>query len=135
MVEGGEHLSGAGRTSEYAIIPAYHDELARQFSGLRTAQGSASGGTPRRVVVDSGNGVAGLVAPALLKAVGCDVIELYSEPDARFPHHHPDPTVLDTLRDVIATVKERRADVGIAYDGDADRLGVIDERGDVLWGD
>ena len=135
MVEGGEHLSGAGRTSEYAIIPAYHDELARQFSALRTAQGSASGGTPRRVVVDSGNGVAGLVAPALLKAIGCDVIELYSEPDARFPHHHPDPTVLDNLRDVIAAVKERRADVGIAYDGDADRLGVIDERGDVLWGD
>ncbi len=135
MVEGGERLSGAGRTSEYAIIPAYHDELTRQFSALRTAQGGASGATPLRVVADSGNGVAGLVAPALLKAIGCDVIELYSEPDARFPHHHPDPTVLDNLRDLIAAVKARRADVGIAYDGDADRLGVIDERGDVLWGD
>jgi phosphomannomutase/phosphoglucomutase len=94
-----------------------------------------NGRTPLRVVVDSGNGVAGLVAPALLRAIGCEVVELYSEPDARFPHHHPDPTVLDNLRDLIAAVGRRQADLGIAYDGDADRIGVVDERGDVLWGD
>jgi phosphomannomutase/phosphoglucomutase len=76
-----------------------------------------------------------MVAPALLRAIGCEVIELYSEPDARFPHHHPDPTVLDNLRDLIAAVGRHQADLGIAYDGDADRIGVVDERGDVLWGD
>jgi phosphomannomutase/phosphoglucomutase len=71
----------------------------------------------------------------LLRAIGCDVIELYSEPDARFPHHHPDPTVIDNLRDLIAAVRERSADLGVAFDGDADRLGVVDERGEILWGD
>jgi phosphomannomutase/phosphoglucomutase len=135
MVEGGERVRGAGKISEYAILPPYHDELARQFADLKTARGGASGRTPLRVVVDSGNGVAGLVAPALLRAIGCDVIELYSEPDARFPHHHPDPTVVDNLRDLIAAVRERGADLGVAFDGDADRLGVVDERGEILWGD
>lgn len=135
MVEGGERVRGVGKISEYAILPAYHGELARQFADLKTARGAASGLGPLRVVVDSGNGVAGLAAPALLRAIGCDVIELYSEPDARFPHHHPDPTVVDNLRDLIAAVREHRADLGVAFDGDADRLGVVDERGEILWGD
>src|SRR3990172_6705469 len=85
LVEGGERVRGDGTMSEYAILPPYHDELARQFADLKTAREGASGRTPLRVVVDSGNGVAGLAAPALLRAIGCDVIELYSEPDARFP--------------------------------------------------
>jgi phosphomannomutase/phosphoglucomutase len=131
LVESGDCERGQGTRSEYAIIPPYLQELTGQFAGRATG----SGCQPLRVVVDSGNGVAGLVAPALLRAIGCDVIELYSEPDARFPHHHPDPTVLENLRDLIAAVGRHRADVGIAYDGDADRIGVVDERGDVLWGD
>ncbi|MFZ5876507.1 MAG: phosphomannomutase/phosphoglucomutase [Nitrospirota bacterium] len=131
LAESGDCERGKGTRSEYAIIPPYLRELTDQFAG-RVA---ASGRKPLRVVVDSGNGVAGLVAPALLRAIGCDVIELYSEPDPRFPHHHPDPTVLDNLRDLIAAVGRHQADVGIAYDGDADRIGVVDERGDVLWGD
>src|SRR3989304_5546922 len=95
--------------SEYAILPPYHDELARQFADLKTAREGAAGRAPPRGVVGSGNGVAGLAAPALLRAIGCDVIELYSEPDARFPHHHPDPTVVDNLRDLIAAVREQGA--------------------------
>src|SRR5574341_292322 len=131
LVETGDRESGNGNASAYEIIPPYLKEIPQQFAaGIAAAKRR-----PLRVVVDSGNGVAGLVAPALLRAIGCDVIELYSEPDARFPHHHPDPTVLDNLRDLMAAVVEERADLGIAYDGDADRIGVVDERGEVLWGD
>ncbi|MFZ5862228.1 MAG: phosphomannomutase/phosphoglucomutase [Nitrospirota bacterium] len=131
LVESGERERGQGTRSDYAIISPYLKEVTGQF----VERVKAHDRRPLRVVVDSGNGVAGLVAPALLRAIGCDVIELYSEPDARFPHHHPDPTVLDNLRDLIAAVARHRADLGIAYDGDADRIGVVDERGDVLWGD
>jgi phosphomannomutase/phosphoglucomutase len=131
LVESGESTRGSGTVSTYLILPPYLRELTEQFvSSVRGV-----GRRPLRVVTDSGNGVAGLVAPALLRAIGCDVIELYSEPDARFPHHHPDPTVLDNLRDLMALVVRERADLGIAYDGDADRIGVVDERGAVLWGD
>ncbi|MEO6666277.1 MAG: phosphomannomutase/phosphoglucomutase, partial [Nitrospiria bacterium] len=133
MVEGGEQVRGKGRGSTYAVIPPYHAEVTKQFASLVAAQSVPGQGL--RVAVDSGNGVAGLVAPAVLREIGCEVIELYSEPDARFPHHHPDPTVLDNLRDLIAAVRDQGADLGIAYDGDGDRLGVVDERGDVLWGD
>ncbi len=131
LVETGDRESGNGNASAYEIIPPYLKEITQQFAaGIAAAKRR-----PLRVVMDSGNGVAGLVAPALLRAIGCDVIELYSEPDARFPHHHPDPTVLDNLRDLMAAVVKERADLGIAYDGDADRIGVVDERGEVLWGD
>jgi phosphomannomutase/phosphoglucomutase len=129
MVEGGERLQGSGKESRYAIIPAYQNEVSQQFSDLLERSRRI------RVAIDSGNGVAGLVAPALLRWIGCDVVDLYSEPDASFPHHHPDPTVVANLRDLIAAVRTHRADIGIAYDGDADRLGVIDERGEILWGD
>lgn len=131
LVESGERTSGTGTASAYAIIPPYLREITEQFAGMI----GASGGRSLRVVVDSGNGVAGLVAPALLRGIGCEVIELYSEPDARFPHHHPDPTVLDNLRDLMSAVVRHEADLGIAYDGDGDRIGVVDERGEVLWGD
>jgi phosphomannomutase/phosphoglucomutase len=131
LVETGARERGAGNASAYAIIPPYLREVSQQFIGVIAAVERP----PVRVVVDSGNGVAGLVAPALLRAIGCEVIELYSEPDARFPHHHPDPTVLDNLKDLTAAVVKERADLGIAYDGDADRIGVVDEHGEVLWGD
>ncbi len=82
-----------------------------------------------RVVVDAGNGVAGLYAPALLRRLGCDVIELYCESDGRFPNHLPDPEDEHNVEDLKAKVVETGADLGIAYDGDADRVGLIDERG------
>jgi phosphomannomutase / phosphoglucomutase len=88
-----------------------------------------------RVVIDAGNGTGGEVAVPLFRSMGFDVVPLFCEMDARFPNHHPDPTVLENLRDLIAAVKREKAEVGIAYDGDADRIGVIDDKGQVLWGD
>ena len=82
-----------------------------------------------RVVVDAGNGIAGVFAPELLRRLGCEVIELYCDSDGSFPHHLPDPEMEENVRDLIAKVREVKADVGIAYDGDADRVGVIDEQG------
>ncbi len=90
---------------------------------------------PIKVVVDSGNGTAGVIAPQVLREMGCEVVELYSKPDGRFPNHHPDPTVPENLADLIKTVKEKGADFGVAYDGDADRIGVVDENGCIIWGD
>jgi phosphomannomutase/phosphoglucomutase len=88
-----------------------------------------------KVVVDAGNGVGGLVGPAVLRGLGVEVIELFCDPDGRFPNHHPDPTELKNIKDLIAAVKEHRADFGIGWDGDADRIGVIDERGTPVFGD
>ncbi|MFZ2455929.1 MAG: phosphomannomutase/phosphoglucomutase [Candidatus Altiarchaeia archaeon] len=88
-----------------------------------------------KVVVDGGNGAGGIIGTRLLKELGCEVVELYCEPDGRFPHHFPDPTVDANLKDLIETVKNEKADLGIAYDGDADRLGVVDDMGDVIRGD
>ena len=88
------------------------------------------------IALDSGNGVAGLIAPQLLRdAAGCRVEELHSEPDGTFPNHHPDPTVEENLQDLIALVRDKGLDFGVAYDGDGDRLGVVDEEGTIIWGD
>jgi phosphomannomutase len=86
---------------------------------------------PRRLkaVVDAGNGIAGSFAPELLRRIGCEVIELYCESDGTFPNHLPDPEMEENTRDLVAKVLETRADIGLAYDGDADRVGVVDERG------
>ena len=88
-----------------------------------------------KVVVDSANGTAGVVAPQLYRELGCEVIELYSEPDGNFPNHHPNPSDLSTLEDIKKKVVETGADLGIAFDGDSDRLGVIDSEGNALTGD
>jgi len=88
-----------------------------------------------KVVLDAGNGTAGVVAAPILKNLGCEVIELYCEMDGTFPNHHPDPTIPEALEDLIKTVIESKADVGVAYDGDGDRIGVIDDQGNILWGD
>jgi len=90
---------------------------------------------PFKVVVDCGNGVAGELAPRLLKMLGCEVIELFCEIDGNFPNHHPDPTQLKNLQDLITTVKETNADLGLGFDGDGDRLGVVDNKGKVIWAD
>jgi phosphomannomutase/phosphoglucomutase len=88
-----------------------------------------------RVVVDGGNGTGGLTAPELYRRLGAEVIPIFCDVDGRFPNHHPDPTVVKNLQDLIAKVRETRADLGIGLDGDADRIGVVDGRGRILWGD
>ena len=128
LIEARDYETGPARpilTEE--IIPQYLDYLKQHFKSV-DARGI-------KVVVDSGNAMGALAGPQALKAMGCEVIELYSELDSRFPNHHPDPTVTENLKDLIETVRSQRADLGIAYDGDADRIGVVDERGEILWGD
>jgi len=88
-----------------------------------------------KVVVDGGNGCFGIVGPKLLKKIGANITELYCEPDGKFPNHHPDPTVAKNMVALIDKVKEEGAELGIGFDGDADRIGIVDEKGNILWGD
>jgi phosphomannomutase len=88
-----------------------------------------------KIVVDSGNGIPGASAPGILRALGCEVIELYSEVDGDFPNHHPDPSKHENLKELIRTVKRRRADLGLAFDGDGDRLGVVTREGNIIYPD
>jgi phosphomannomutase/phosphoglucomutase len=88
-----------------------------------------------KIVVDAGNGTGGVVAVPLFRAMGFEVVPLFCEMDATFPNHHPDPTVPQNLEDLIRAVTKEKAEVGLAYDGDADRLGAVDENGKILWGD
>jgi len=116
---------GKGTLSQRPVIPDYNDFILSQFKltpGLK-------------VVVDGGNGCGGVVAAPLMKRLGLETIELYTEMDGRFPNHHPDPTVEENMRDLIAAVKKNKAAIGIAYDGDADRVGAVDENGRIVWGD
>ncbi|MBI4654149.1 MAG: phosphomannomutase/phosphoglucomutase [Nitrospirae bacterium] len=116
---------GRGGIESYPIIDDYIDFMKDKFPDL----------SGLKVVIDAGNGTGGLVAPKILKELGVDVFELYCEPDGRFPNHHPDPTIEKNLIDLIRKVKELKAHVGMSYDGDADRIGVIDEGGEIIWGD
>ena len=127
VMEAGKFVSGQGELSEHPIIPDYLAYLNRSFSGVNAKR--------LHVVIDCGNGAAALVAKQALEILGCRVTGLYCDVDGRFPNHHPDPTVLENLDDLIKAVKRHKADVGIGYDGDADRIGAIDEQGQVLWGD
>ena len=92
---------------------------------------------PRKpvVVLDSGNGTGGAFAPEFVRRLGCRVVDLYSEADGTFPNHHPDPTKRENLPALIETVRREGADLGIGFDGDSDRIGVVDDRGEVIWGD
>jgi phosphomannomutase / phosphoglucomutase len=126
LVEARDFESNAGATVEERDIVTPYLEMAASRIELG----------PRRfkVVVDAGNGVGGICAP-LLRTLGFDVTELYCEPDGRFPNHHPDPTVEANVADLKRTVAEVGAEVGIALDGDADRIGVVDAKGRIVWGD
>ncbi|MGH7787209.1 MAG: phosphomannomutase/phosphoglucomutase [Candidatus Binatia bacterium] len=126
LLEAGTAPRGAGRLTAVDIVSRYIAHLTRRFGRLAR---------PLHVVVDAGNATAGPVAPPILRALGCRVDELYCDMDGRFPHHHPDPTVEENLRDLIARVRAVGADAGLAFDGDADRLGVVDRHGRVIWGD
>lgn len=114
------------RNFDTEIIPEYVEEMKEKFG--RIGQGI-------KVVVDSANATGGIVGPQLYRDLGCEVIELFSEPDGNFPNHHPNPSVLSTLETLSKTVVENKADVGIAYDGDSDRIGVVDSQGRPLTGD
>ena len=127
VLEAGAFVSGTGQLSEYPIIPVYLAYIAKSFAHVDAKC--------LHVVIDCGNGVAALVAKEALESLGCHVTGLYCDLDGRFPNHHPDPTVLENLDDLMQAVKQYKADVGIGYDGDADRIGTIDEQGAVLWGD
>lgn len=93
------------------------------------------GGRKLKVVTDSGNATAGPLVNRFLRGIGCEVTPLFEEPDGTFPNHHPDPTKREYLQDLIETVRREKADVGLGFDGDADRIGVIDDRGEIVWGD
>jgi phosphomannomutase/phosphoglucomutase len=88
-----------------------------------------------QVAIDCGNGMGGIIAPRILKEFGCKVTEFYVTPDGRFPNHHPDPIVEENLKDLINAVREEKLDLGIGFDGDADRIGIVDENGNMVWGD
>jgi len=118
--------SPSGIYVEYDIIPDYISEMTKNFGRI---------GEGLKVVVDSANATGGVVAPKLYRAMGCEVIELYSMPDGRFPHHHPNPSDEKTLADIKRAVVEQGADLGIAFDGDSDRIGVIDSDGNSMTGD
>ncbi len=124
-IERGELPTGAGALTSVELIDHY---LARVTSDIGAAR-------PLKVVVDCGNGVAGLVAPRLLTMMGCEVIALYAEVDGSFPNHHPDPAEAANLDDLIGAVGEHGADLGLAFDGDADRLGVVTDAGKIIWPD
>ncbi len=125
LIERGEFTSGRGSLSKHEIIRPYQEHILKNVSLEKKL----------KVVIDAGNGTAGLVAGALLREIGCEVKELYCEVDGRFPNHFPDPTLPENLKDLARMIKATRADVGIGYDGDADRIGVVDDRGGILWGD
>lgn len=126
-IDKGQFESGQGTVSEHPIIPDYMAYTKKAFAHVKAGKLHA--------VVDCGNGMGGLVGPDALRLLGCRVTGMYEDVDGRFPNHHPDPTVADNLQDLIKKVRETKADVGIAYDGDADRIGAVDEHGDILWGD
>jgi phosphomannomutase/phosphoglucomutase len=117
---------GRGTLASEAVLAAYQAEIVGRIGRLSR---------PVRVVVDCGNGSGAVAAPDLLRDLGADVIELFCESDGRFPNHHPDPTVSENLVDLQAKVLETGAELGIAFDGDADRIGAVDEHARVLYGD
>ncbi len=125
MVQKGEFATGHGKVTRHDIVTPYQDYVARN---LRL------GRRKLKVVIDAGNGTGGIAVP-IFERLGVEVVPLFLEPDGRFPNHHPDPTVEKNLEPLKRKVLETHADAGIAYDGDSDRVGAVDEQGRVLWGD
>lgn len=125
IIAAGRFREGRGKMTAYDIRPEYLDHVA---GGIRLER-------PLKAVVDAGNGTGGTVAVPLFRRLGVEVVEKYCDMDGTFPNHHPDPTLPEAMQDLVRTVAETRADLGIAYDGDADRIGVVDDAGRILWGD
>ena len=125
IMESGKYSTGSASSSFQDITAAYQNYLFDNVQINRKI----------KVAVDAGNGVGGKFGLPILQRYGCVVIPLYCEPDGHFPNHFPDPTVEENLTDLIKIVREQKADLGIAFDGDADRLGVISDKGEIIWGD
>lgn len=124
-IENNDLTHGAGNYSEHAIADAYRDRITGDIKLAR----------PIKIVVDCGNGVAGAYAPALYRGLGCQVTELFCDVDGSFPNHHPDPSVPDNLNDVIQALKTSDAEIGLAFDGDGDRLGIVTKDGHIINAD
>lgn len=125
IMEKGQYLSGKGTESRFDIFPSYFEKYKQEFGTLKNV----------KVVLDCGNGAAGVVARGLFNAVGLSPTILFEEPDGRFPNHHPDPTVEKNLKSLQAQVLKEGAVCGIGFDGDADRIGVVDHTGRMVYGD
>lgn len=125
IIEKGEFKTGKGKLQEKKPLEHYHAYIKDKIKL----------GKKLKIVIDAGNGTAGITAIKLLEDLGCEVIQLYCEPDGRFPNHLPDPTIEAFMQDLRKKVKEEKADAGLSFDGDADRLGVLDEKGNIIWGD
>jgi phosphomannomutase / phosphoglucomutase len=117
---------GKGKTRTEEVIDRYVEDMAQRIGKLRR---------PIKAVYDCGNGAGSLVASKLFKAIGLQGRGIFCESDGTFPNHHPDPTVPENLEDLIAAVKKDKAEIGVAFDGDADRIGVVDDSGRIIWGD
>jgi len=126
-MEAGDCLKakGSGRAAAMDILAEYRARISGDCKLARSM----------KIVVDSGNGIPGASAPGILRALGCDVVELYSEVDGDFPNHHPDPSKPENLADLIRTVRETGAELGLAFDGDGDRLGVVTKDGQIIYPD
>jgi phosphomannomutase / phosphoglucomutase len=122
----GKFPSGAGTVRTREIIDAYVDDIVARTGKLERRL---------KVVVDCGNGVGALVAPKLFDHLNVEWTGLFCESDGTFPNHHPDPTVVENLQDLIRAVRSSGADLGVGFDGDADRIGVVDGEGNIVWGD
>ena len=114
-----------GKLTQADVVPAYVEKIVGDVKLSR----------PMKVVMDCGNGVAGAVAPALFKRLGCELVELFCEVDGNFPNHHPDPSKPENLQDVIRALQETDAEIGLAFDGDGDRLGVVTKDGEIIFPD
>ncbi len=125
MLERGDLVQGEGATEPYDAITPYVEDVASQFRWSRRI----------KVVLDAGNGTAGPTMHRILERLNVEAVELFFEMDGNFPNHHPDPTVEKYLSALIAAVKEHGAELGIAFDGDSDRIGAVDEQGRIVWGD
>lgn len=123
-----------GFSKKYDIIPNYIEKIYNLFGKIGKYE-TKDGTKQIKVVVDSANATGGIVAPQLYRDLGCEVVELYSEPDGNFPNHHPNPSDIKTLKDIKEKIKETKADLGIAFDGDSDRIGAIGEDGTIISGD
>jgi phosphomannomutase/phosphoglucomutase len=127
-IEAGRMASGRGTIRRADVRAEYLSRILKHKDGVKIAR-------PMKIVVDCGNGVAGALAPELFRRLGCEVIELFCEVDGNFPNHHPDPSKPENLKDVIRTLKETDAELGLAFDGDGDRLGVVTKDGEIIYPD
>lgn len=124
-IEAGNLQHGQGKRSSADVLGAYVEKIVGDVKLAR----------PMKIVMDCGNGVAGAIAPELFKRLGCDIVPLYCEVDGNFPNHHPDPSKPENLADVVKALKETDAEIGIAFDGDGDRLGVVTKDGEIIFPD